>query len=188
VASSQPASRNPLLDRRGQWPQSRAARLPTPFTVAVRHHAPGPKWPRHDDGSIKADQAELIDRGKGNNLAAERSGTVMLLGEEPRQPHYRSPQPTQGLRLAPDRVGAPRKVATRRCAVARIRPRGRFDQFEERARPRHLAEPITTVITDAITTYYRGIHHGSATVSHPPSLTLSALTWWLLDLVTGCTT
>ena len=29
-------------------------------------------------------------------------------------------------------------------------PRGRFDQFEARGQPRHLAESITTVITDAL--------------------------------------
>ena len=31
-------------------------------------------------------------------------------------------------------------------------------------------------------TYYRGIHHGSATVSHRTSLTFSALTCWFLNL------
>ena len=54
-----------------------------------------------------------------------------------------------------------------------------------RARPRHLAESITTVITDAITTYYRGIHHGSATVSHRTSLTFSALTCWFWTSPSG---
>ena len=51
--------------------------------------------------------------------------------------------------------------------------RGRFDQFEARAQPRHLAEPITTVITDALARY-RGIHHGSAVVARRLSLTFSA--------------
>jgi hypothetical protein len=44
---------------------------------------------RCDNGSVKADQADLIAGSEGDNPAAERSGTVMLLGDEPRQPHYR---------------------------------------------------------------------------------------------------
>lgn len=43
-----------------------------------------------DNGSVKADQAELMVGREGDNPAAERSGTVMLLGDEPRQPHYRT--------------------------------------------------------------------------------------------------
>jgi hypothetical protein len=48
-------------------------------------------------------------------------------------------------------------------------PCGRFDQFEERAQPRYLAEPITTVITDARQVPWRDPHRCTV-VSRRPSI------------------
>jgi hypothetical protein len=63
--------------------------LPTPFTAGIRHHPPGPERPGCDNGSVKADQSELIIGREGDNPASERSGAAMLLREEPRNPHQR---------------------------------------------------------------------------------------------------
>src|SRR5437764_7619709 len=63
--------------------------LPTPFTAGIRRHPPGPEGPGCGNGSVKADQAELVIGREGDDPASERSGAAMFLGEESRYPHQR---------------------------------------------------------------------------------------------------